>query len=127
MIVLSMIIWILNCAYVWYFNLYDFAYYLITAFVFFVPCVDLLEIVGRALGKGGMRKMWAINGLGLIFGLWISSGIALTSFRITENAYFFDMIYLPWALGFFIAFYFVVNFFLFSRKLVLWSRKGWPA
>lgn len=127
MIVLSMVIWILTCAYVWYFNIYDFAYYLITAFVFFVPCVDLIEIVGRALGKGRVRKMWAINGLGLIFGLWISAGIALTSFRINDGAHFSDVIYLPWTLGFFIAFYFLVNFFLFSRKLVLWGCKGWPA
>lgn len=120
---LVIIVWDLNCVYVWYFDFYDFAYYLISAFIFFVSCVDSIDVVEKILRKKDCKKMWAINGLGLIFGLLMSAGVMLTSFRINDSTDLFGMAYVSWLLGALIAFYFIFNFLLYSKRLICCGNK----
>ena len=125
MIFASSIIWILVCLYVWFYDFYDFAYYFFSALIFFMPCVDLIFIFEKFLRNGQSRKMWAINGLGLIFGQLMSFGIVLTSNRLyEEGVQSTSVMCVPWLLGFSMGLYFFVNFFLYSRRL-LFLNKNW--
>ena len=125
MIFASSIIWILVCLYVWFYDFYDFAYYFFSALIFFMPCVDLIFIFDTFLRNGQSRKMWAINGLGLIFGLLMSFGIVLTSNRLYEAGVLSTSVMcVPWLPGFCLGSPFFVNFFLYSRRL-LFLNKNW--
>lgn len=83
----------------------------------------MIFVFDKFLKNGRLRKMWAINGLGLIFGLLMSFGIVLTSNRLDEDGVqSASVICVPWLLGFFMGLYFIINFFLYSRRLLLLNR-----
>lgn len=121
MIYAGISLWILDCLFLWFIGRLDVPFFLISGFIFFASCSDFVEFISKNLKRKIILRLWSVNGLGLLFGVMIAVGIALTFSIFTGNdnddIHSHKFIAIPLILGGCNAFYFIFNFLIYFGKI----------